>query len=223
MDQFSTVNDTDALAAWVAKQALRSANAMERAISATALVRRRDAFGQVVVPTAGSVLASPVFADWDPEPDYFFHWVRDSAIVMRSVAELMQDSASAAERRRWRRHFEDFVRFSLALCSLDGAGFASASRHRAATRRDFRRFLRSDSELRGLAGDSLLGEPRFNPDGTLDFQRWSRPHHHRPALRPLACLRSLAAGRVAREALQRLLPVDPAFTLRHPGLPRIAP
>src|SRR3546814_3651553 len=53
MDQFSTVNDTDALAAWVAKQALRSANAMERAISATALVRRRDAFGQVVVPTAG--------------------------------------------------------------------------------------------------------------------------------------------------------------------------
>src|SRR3546814_3699393 len=77
---------------------------------------------------------------------------------MRSVAELMQDSASAAERRRWRRHFEDFVRFSLALCSLDGAGFASASRHRAATRRDFRRFLRSDSELRGLAGDSLLGE-----------------------------------------------------------------
>src|SRR3546814_19157261 len=85
MDQFSTVNDTDALAAWVAKQALRSANAMERAISATALVRRRDAFGQVVVPTAGSVLASPVFADWDPEPDYFFHWVRDSANVMRSV------------------------------------------------------------------------------------------------------------------------------------------
>src|SRR3546814_13569214 len=77
MDQFSTVNDTDALAAWVAKQALRSANAMERAISATALVRRRDAFGQVVVPTDGSVLDSPVLADWDPEPDYLFHWVRD--------------------------------------------------------------------------------------------------------------------------------------------------
>src|SRR3546814_6052014 len=112
-----------------------------------------DVCSSDLVPPAGSVLASPVFADWDPEPDYFFHWVRDSAIVMRSVAELMQDSASAAERRRWRWHFEDFVRFSLALCSLDGAGFASASRHRAATRRDFRRFLRSDSELRGLAGD----------------------------------------------------------------------
>src|SRR3546814_5616737 len=149
MDQFSTVNDTDALAAWVAKQALRSANAMERAISATALVRRRDAFGQVVVPTAGSVLASPVFADWDPEPDYFFHWVRDSAIVMRSVAELMQDSARAAEGRSWRRPFEDFVRFSLALCSLDGAGFSSASPHRAAPRRAFPRFLRLIGQASG--------------------------------------------------------------------------
>src|SRR3546814_17346260 len=115
----------------------------------------------------------------------------------------MQDSAGAAERGRWRRHFEDFVRFSLALCSLDGAGFASASRHRAATRRDFRRFLRSDSELRGLAGDSLLGEPRFNPDGTLDFQRWSRPQHDGPALRALACLRYLAARSEGRSGGKR--------------------
>src|SRR3546814_10815649 len=88
------------LDAWIAAQARHSATAMEQAISATRLVRRREAFGQVMVPAPGSVLASPVIADWDPEPDYFFHWVRDSAIVMRSVAELMQDSASAAERRR---------------------------------------------------------------------------------------------------------------------------
>src|SRR3546814_17372861 len=105
---------------------------------------------------------------------------------MRSVAELMQDSASAAERRRWRRHFEDFVRFSLALCSLDGAGFASASRHRAATRRDFRRVLRSDSEPPGPAGASLLGGPSFNPDGTPESPPLAPPHHSAPPPPPPA-------------------------------------
>ena len=69
---------------------------MERAISATHLIRRRDDFGQMIVPAEGSVLASPVIAEWDPQPDYFFHWLRDSAIVMRRVAELMQDAPENA-------------------------------------------------------------------------------------------------------------------------------
>jgi len=149
------------LESWIAGQFRLSAAAMERAISATQLVRHRETFGQVVVPAPGSVLASPVFADWDPEPDYFFNWVRDSAIVMRSVAELMHDSTDRAERDRWRRHFEDFVRFSLTLCSQDGAALVSSSRHREATHKDYRKFLRPDAELRKLAGEKLLGEPRF--------------------------------------------------------------
>src|SRR3546814_14385570 len=86
------------LDAWIAAQARHSATAMEQAISATRLVRRREAYGQVMVPAPGSVLASPVIADWDPEPDSFFHWVRESAIVMRSVAALMQDAESEAQR-----------------------------------------------------------------------------------------------------------------------------
>lgn len=211
------------LRAWITAQARHSAAALEGAISATRLVRRREAFGQVVVPSAGSVLASPVIADWDPEPDYFFHWVRDSAIVMRSVAELMEDAASAAERARWCRHFEDFVRFSLALCSLDGAAFVSSSHHREATRRGHRKFLRPDAELRRLAGDKLLGEPRFNPDGTIDVLRWSRPQYDGPALRALACLRYLAAGGPASDELLRLLRLDLHFTRRHAGRRCIGP
>jgi len=203
------------LEAWIAGQARHSVTAMERAISATQLVRHREAFGQVVVPAPGSVLASPVIADWDPEPDYFFHWVRDSAIVMRSVAELMQDSASDPERDHWCRHFEDFIRFSLAICDLDGAAFASSSRHREMTHRDYRKFLRPDAELCKLMGETLLGEPRFNADGTIDFLRWSRPQYDGPALRALACLRYLAAGGQASEALQRLLRLDLDFTLRY--------
>src|SRR5690242_21698065 len=105
MELHMSGNNQGDLGAWIAQQAQRSALAMERAISATHLVRTREAFGQTVVPAKGSVLASPEIAEWNPEPDYFFHWLRDSAIVMRSVAELMQDAPSEAERERWRRHF----------------------------------------------------------------------------------------------------------------------
>lgn len=210
-------------AAWIADQARQSAAALERAISASGLVRRRDVFGQIVVPARGSVLASPEIADWDPEPDYFFHWVRDSAIVMRSVAELMQDAVGEAERRRWRGHFEDFVAFSLALCDLDGAEFARNSKHRETTQEDYRQFLRPEAELRTLTGDALLGEPRFNADGTLDFLRWSRPQYDGPALRALACLRFLAAGGPESAALTRLLRIDLDFTRRHADAPCIGP
>src|SRR6185312_8902747 len=52
---------------WIAQQVRRSAAAMERAISATHLVRHRAAFDQTVRPLPGSVLASPEIADWNPE------------------------------------------------------------------------------------------------------------------------------------------------------------
>jgi glucoamylase len=205
---------------WIAAQTKDSAAGMEKAISATHLVRRRECFGQVVVPAKGSVLASPAIADWDPEPDYFFHWLRDSAIVMRGVAELMEDAADESERARWRRHFADFVGFSLRLSALNGA---SARDARPATRRAFRKFLRPRSEIAALSGNKLLAEPRFNPDGTIDIFRWSRPQFDGPALRALACLRYLAAGGPPSEDLARLLRLDLSFTLRHAGKRCIGP
>lgn len=216
---FARMGSSD-LDVWIAAQAKHSATAMEKAISATHLVRKRETFGQVVVPAKGSVLASPAIADWDPEPDYFFHWLRDSAIVMRGVAELMEDAADETERAHWRRHFVDFVKFSLRLSAPNGA----AARHaRPATRRGFRKFLRPQSELAALSGDKLLGEPRFNPDGTIDIFRWSRPQYDGPALRALACLRYLAAGGPPSEDLARLLRLDLSFTLRHAGKRCIGP
>jgi glucoamylase len=211
------------LAAWIERQSAVSVAAMARAISAVELTRRREAFAQIVVPAAGSVLASTAIADWDPEPDYFFHWVRDSAIVMRTVAELAGDAATAAERERWCRHFEDFVRFSLALSSLDGAQFLRHSRHRQLARHGARQFLRPDAEIRALTGDKLLREPRFNPDGTIDVLCWSRPQYDGPALRALACLRYLAVGGERNEEIICLLRQDLAFTLRHAGRRCIGP
>lgn len=217
------MTDGVSLERWIAKQAQISAESMARAISATRLVRRREAFGQVVRPACGSVLASPVIANWDPEPDYFFHWLRDSAIVMRAVAGLMADAPGAAERRHWRARFEDFVRFSLRLSTLDGAAFVAESGHRRAARPEARKFLRPDREIRALSGDRLLGEPRFNPDGSIDILRWSRPQYDGPALRALACLRFLAAGGQQTEEIARLIRLDLGFTLRHAGRRCIGP
>lgn len=209
------------LTTWIARQAQFSATAMERAISATHLARRREPFGQVVNPAAGSVLASPEIADWDPAPDYFFHWIRDSAIVMRVVAALMADAQDEAARDRWRRHFEDFVVFSGGLSRLDGAQWLARTPYRQKTRRGYRRFLRAEPEFRRLKGDRLLGEPRFNADGSLDFLRWSRPQYDGPALRALACLDFLEAGGSVSDALARLLRQDIDFTIRYADAPCI--
>ena len=208
---------------WIARQARRSADMMELAISATHLVRRRDAFGQVVAPVRGSVLASPVIANWDPEPDYFFHWLRDSAIVMRAVAGLMEDAETGAERARWRGAFEDFVRFSLALSRLDGAALVAHDDYRQRTSPEARKFLRPEAEVRSLVGDALLGEPRFNPDGTIDVLQWARPQYDGPALRALACLRYLAGGGALTDDLDALLRRDLDFTAHHAGAPCIGP
>jgi glucoamylase len=208
---------------WIVTQARRSSVMMERAISATHMARRREVLGQTVVPSAGSVLASPTIADWNPEPDYFFHWLRDSAIVMRSVADLMQDASCESERQRWRGHFENFVRFSLALYRRDGTGERDQDVYQQACGGDFGKFLRDPSELRALTGDRLMGEPRFNPDGSIDVLRWSRPQYDGPALRALSCLRYLAVGGPSSKELGDLLHLDLSFTRRHAGERCIGP
>ena len=75
----SSLND------WTEREAQFAARAMLRAISATTIVKERPGFGQRIIPHLGSVLASPVPASYDPDPDYFFHWFRDSALVMDAL------------------------------------------------------------------------------------------------------------------------------------------
>jgi glucoamylase len=211
------------LDASIARQTAASIAALERAISATHLCRRRQRFGQVISPAPGSVLASPVFADWDPQPDYFFHWIRDSALVMRTVAELIEDAPDAVERAHWQRHFADFVRFSLKLIEPDTSCLSALTRASGACSATDQKFLRKEAELRALDGDALLAEPRFNPDGSLDIFHWSRPQYDGPALRALTCLRYLQAGGPLTDELVRLLRRDLEFTVAHAGEPCIGP
>ena len=207
-----TLTDTNGLDDWIRQQLAISSARLLGGISATTLCRERPEFGQRMVPARGSVLASPVIANWDPEPDYFFHWTRDAAAVMRAVTDLWSLADDAAQRQRWQQYFLDMVDFNLAISHADTVEPAPVD-YRSRTRKDCRKFLRNLNELNHLRGDKLLAEPRFNPDGSVDILRWSRPQLDGPALRALALLYWLDAGGRSTPALVTLLERDLDFTL----------
>jgi glucoamylase len=145
------------------------------------------------------VLASPVLAAYDPDPDYFFHWFRDSAIVIDALRTALEDglvAATAVERLR------EFVEFSRSVRSLDGREFLHQERFRDKIEPSFLQYVRPDAEIAAVFGDAVLAEARVNPDGTLDFTRWARPQTDGPALRIL----SLKRWRDARSDLGEMLP-----------------
>jgi glucoamylase len=211
-----------ALDEWILAEARFATAAMLRAVSATDLVMERPGFGQRVVPRPGSVLASPVPAHYDPDPDYFFHWFRDSAIVIDAlrVALAAGYTDPAAVRR-----FVEFTEFSRALRSLDGREFLRHSHLRAKAQPAFLQYLRSDTEIAALSGDAVVADARVNADGTLDFIRWSRPQNDGPALRCLSLLRwwqefpDLSQDPALRPGLSELILADLAVTLAHAHKP----
>src|SRR6185312_13084851 len=139
------------LSEWVDRQYAHAARQMVRSISPVGIVKTRPGFDQVIHPAPGAVVASPVPASYDPDPDYFFHWYRDSAIVIDAPRVLAQ-----------------FVLFSESLSRLDGRKLAAASgewRPRVAAA--FAQFLRPDTELQRVHGDAIAGETRVNADGSL--------------------------------------------------------
>ena len=199
-------------------QLLHCTKAMESSISATGLRMLRPGFGQAVVPAKGSVLASPEYAHWDPQPDYFFHWLRDSALVMDAVTLLSAQATTTEERQKWNRHFQDFVRFSLKISQLDGQTYKANDRRKVAD--EFQRFVRSQPELAALQGvDTSLSDVRVNANSKVDFMKWSRPQYDGPALRALACLRhadvAKAQGRPVSKLLAQLILQDLNYTMKH--------
>jgi glucoamylase len=231
---------------WVDAQARRSAKGMLDSISPLTTVKHRPGFGQTMRPVAGAIVASPVLADWDPDPDYFFHWFRDSALVIDALRSLYADRLVDSERPQGRaapspppegdekaqggpafshealRHLRDFTRFSLGLTRLDGRIDAAVPDRHARVSPEFLQFARDDADLARAHGDAVAGETRVNPDGTLDISRWARPQHDGPPLRALAMLRWVAEGSLAAPLLTEaaeLIRFDLDFTLRHARKP----
>jgi glucoamylase len=207
-----------ALEEWIAFQARFATSRMLRAISATDLVLERTGFGQRVVPVPGSVLASPVPAHYDPDPDYFFHWFRDGAIVIDALRVAL--AAGYAERSAVNR-FREFVQFSLSLQALDGREALRSRGLRTRVQPGFLQYLRPDAELSALSAQAILGDTRVNADGTPDFIRWSRPQYDGPAIQAITLLRwwqqvpDLHAHPALQTSLSELIRAELAFTLAH--------
>ncbi|HEX3602891.1 MAG TPA: glycoside hydrolase family 15 protein [Steroidobacteraceae bacterium] len=185
-----------------------------RSISPVEIVKVRPGFAQIIRPLRGSIVASPVLGAYDPEPDYFFHWLRDSAVVIDAARILFADADTGFDTLP---HFADFVRFSLSLQNLDGRTLGDSA-WRETVAPDFRRFLRTPEDFAAAHGETLAGETRVNPDGTLDISNWPRPQNDGPALRALALLhwRSAApldSGLTAE--VDALLRSDLRYTQRH--------
>ena len=194
---------------------------MRNACSATHLIRRRDGFGWTVRPAPGSVLASPRVASWDPEPDYFHHWIRDSAIVLRAVPLAI--AADPGARPFWLRFIADFIGFSLRISDPDRRGPAENPLRQSA-RPSHRKFLRPDAELAALAGDAWQQEPRVAADGSPDLEQWSRPQDDGPALRASTMMVLLEElPEAACGQAEALIARDLAHVLRVAGRPSIGP
>ncbi|HEY2590372.1 MAG TPA: glycoside hydrolase family 15 protein [Steroidobacteraceae bacterium] len=194
---------TEPLDSWIAREYRHAAVQMMRSISPLEVIKERPGFGQVIRPARGAIVASPVLASYDPDPDYFFHWYRDSAVIIDALRVLATDSEDEGFPRIAARHFGDFVSFSLGLRALDGRALVAAPGWRGGVKHDFQRFLRADEDLANAYGAAISAETRVNADGTLDISRWARPQHDGPALRALAVLRWLQRESQGRaEALE---------------------
>ncbi len=197
----------ESLDEWIDRQYRHSTASMLQSVS-SGIVMERPGFGQVVRARKGSIVASPVLGAYDPEPDYFFHWFRDSAIVVDALRLLFEDSRNGLDTRE---HLGDFVRFSLSLRDLDGRALNERPEWRERVTHDFTGFLRSEAELTNVNGDATSAETRVNPDGSLDISRWPRPQFDGPAMRALALLRWLRSTRLdgdLRRSMETLLRGD---------------
>lgn len=187
---------TQGLDDWLAHQYQRCAELMPRAISATHLAKHRRNYGQTIRPSRGSILASTDLAE---NPDYIFHWLRDSSVVIDGLRYLIEDGTLREEGLKL---FGEFVEFSQALSRLDGRCNPHDDEERAGVLPDYVRYVRTREEMADIRGECVLGEARLTADGRLDILQWSRPQNDGPALRALALMRYWR-----NEDLRPLLPV----------------
>lgn len=213
---FSAASQQDpAFESWLERQLSHSASAMLPCISPVLIVKHRPGFGQTIRPMVGAVVASPVLGSYDPDPDYFFHWFRDSAVVIDALRLLYVEGRVGDDALQ---HLRDFIRFSLAVNGLDGRAVAAEQGRRARVAPELLQYLREDHDLASVHGDAVVAETRVNPDGTLDVLRWARPQHDGPPLRALALLRWAGGGHLDAALLAEVAPLirfDIDFTLRH--------
>jgi glucoamylase len=209
----------EALEAWIARQRRHAVAGLLRHVSAVGIVKERPGFGQTIRPVPGSVVASVSLGDYDPEPDYFFHWLRDTAVVLDAIRELAEAGDPSAD---WTAMVADMVAFAHHLLTLDPASLAGGDWRRRVSP-EMAVHARTDDDLRRVPRAEVLGDVRYNPDGTVDIKAWGRPQYDGPALRALATMRWLSSALplppALVDAMEQLLAADLAFVARHAADP----
>lgn len=135
---------SDSLPKWIKEQTIQSIRAVDQAIT------------QPGAP--GAVAASPS----KENPNYYFHWTRDAAIVMKEVVYLYSSAQSQSEKEYWKNKIISYIQFS-----------------------------RKNQLTQNLSGPALglgLGEPFFEINGNAVSRQWGRPQNDGPALRALTLI-----------------------------------
>lgn len=205
----------ESLTEWLEREYRYAAASMLVSVSPVGIVKTRPGFGLTVKPKRGSIVASPVLASYDPDPDYFFHWFRDSAVVVDAIRLVFEAGLLGAAGLR---HLADFTRFTLSLDVLDGRKLVADPLWRKGVAADFNQYVRDDADLAQAYGAAIAGETRVNPNGTLDISKWNRPQHDGAPLRALSLMRWWRSARSqkgfndAAADIATLIRADLAFT-----------
>ncbi|VBB18860.1 hypothetical protein YASMINEVIRUS_1392 [Yasminevirus sp. GU-2018] len=104
------------------------------------------------------------------DPDYWYEWVRDSAVVVNMMMDLMTT------------HTIDVVR---------GSEMMSIIKDYVENHLKFQEFAVSNTQISNQYCDFTvtLGEPKFNTDITVYDRPWGRPQNDGPALRAIGMIK----------------------------------
>jgi glucoamylase len=105
-----------------------------------------------ILPAAGSIVASPNFDN----PDYYFHWIRDSALVADSLVQLLPHLAGTPSGEKVRAFLGDFVRLSNRLQQSDSIYGLGETRFNADGSIDDTFWARPQHDGAGLRALALL-------------------------------------------------------------------
>jgi glucoamylase len=111
----------------------------------------------------GAAVGSVVAATSRENPDYFYHWIRDAALVMDTVVSMYERASTDGERKKAKDSLIDYVAFS-------------------------RENQRTPNPSGGPA-DKGFGEPKFEANGSAFTRGWGRPQNDGPALRAQTLIR----------------------------------
>lgn len=113
----------------------------------------------------GVVVASPSKSS----PDYFYHWTRDAALVMRVVLKEFQQAKSPRLRKQLFNLMDNYVEFS----------------------RENQLVQDVDESL--IDPRYIMGEAKFHVDGQAYNKPWGRPQNDGPALRAVTLIEFAAS------------------------------